>query len=192
MPISSISRVHSAYSLSEGAIKIKELVDLCRRRSMPAVAMTDTGNLFGALEFCAAAAEAGVQPIIGCQIWVRYEAEGDAPAKAPDPDAAGAAGPERERLRQPDDADQRRLPGDAAGRDAAGAARRVRCERTRRADRADRRRSGRGRRACCSTASTPAAEAMPQALAAAPSPAGSMSSCSATACPSRGSASRRR
>jgi len=42
-------RVHSAYSLSEGAIKIKELVKLCQKKEMPAVAVTDTGNLFGDL-----------------------------------------------------------------------------------------------------------------------------------------------
>ncbi|AWK85886.1 DNA polymerase III subunit alpha [Azospirillum thermophilum] len=58
-------RVHSAYSLSEGAIKVKELVKLCLKQQMPAVAVTDTGNLFGALEFALAAADAGVQPIIG-------------------------------------------------------------------------------------------------------------------------------
>ncbi len=58
-------RVHSAYSLSEGAIRTKELVKLCREQAMPAVAVTDTGNLFGALEFAAAAAESGIQPIIG-------------------------------------------------------------------------------------------------------------------------------
>ena len=58
-------RVHSAYSLSEGAIRVKELVELCRIHRMPAVAVTDSGNLFGALEFAVAAAEAGVQPVIG-------------------------------------------------------------------------------------------------------------------------------
>jgi DNA polymerase-3 subunit alpha len=61
-------RVHTAYSLSEGAIKIPALVDLCKREAMPAVAVTDSGNLFGALEFAMAAAAAGVQPIIGCQM----------------------------------------------------------------------------------------------------------------------------
>src|SRR5437016_626934 len=61
-------RTHSAYSLSSGAIKIKELVQLCRAEAMPAVAITDTGNLFGALEFATACAEAGIQPIIGCEI----------------------------------------------------------------------------------------------------------------------------
>src|SRR5690625_2237793 len=59
-------RVHSAYSLSEGAIHIKELVELCRSQRMPAVAVTDSGNLFGAMEFSLTAMKAGVQPIIGC------------------------------------------------------------------------------------------------------------------------------
>src|SRR5258707_10003351 len=61
-------RVHTAYSLSAGAIKVKELVQLCRGEAMPAVAITDSGNLFGALEFAMACAEAGIQPVIGCEI----------------------------------------------------------------------------------------------------------------------------
>src|SRR4051794_18329636 len=61
-------RTHSAYSLSSGAIKIKELVKLCRADSMPTVAITDTGNLFGALEFAIACTDAGIQPIIGIEI----------------------------------------------------------------------------------------------------------------------------
>ena len=64
-------RTRSAYSLSLGAIKVKELVGLARKNAMPAVAMTDAGNLFGALEFAIAAAEAGVQPIIGCELALR-------------------------------------------------------------------------------------------------------------------------
>src|SRR3954454_18678893 len=64
-------RVHSAYSLSEGAIKIKELVKLCQKQGMPAVAVTDTGNLFGALEFSLAAGDSGIQPILGCQLGIR-------------------------------------------------------------------------------------------------------------------------
>ncbi|BCI66536.1 DNA polymerase III subunit alpha [Acetobacter aceti] len=61
-------RVHSAYSLSQGAIRIPELVALARGMEMPAVAITDTGNLFGGLEFSQYCAGKGVQPIIGCQI----------------------------------------------------------------------------------------------------------------------------
>jgi DNA polymerase-3 subunit alpha len=81
-------RVHSAYSLSEGAIKIKQLIELCRRNNMPAVAVTDSGNLFGAFQFAQAAADAGIQPVIGCQLGVRREnGEGpNRPGLRPPPD----------------------------------------------------------------------------------------------------------
>src|SRR5512142_1039255 len=61
-------RTHTAYSLSAGAIKIAELAQLCRAAAMPAVAITDSGNLFGALEFATACAEAGIRPVIGVEI----------------------------------------------------------------------------------------------------------------------------
>ncbi|MDE2239450.1 MAG: PHP domain-containing protein, partial [Rhodospirillales bacterium] len=61
-------RVHSAYSLSEGAIKPDKLAGLAAADNMPAVAITDTSNMFGALEFSQYCANAGVQPIIGCQL----------------------------------------------------------------------------------------------------------------------------
>lgn len=60
--------VHSAYSLAEGAIKVKDLVKLCKKYSMPAVAVTDTNNMFGAMEFAIEAASNGIQPILGTQI----------------------------------------------------------------------------------------------------------------------------
>jgi DNA polymerase III subunit alpha len=66
-------RVHSAYSLSEGAIHIKDLATYCADERMPAVAITDTNNLFGVLEFSSAVSEKGVQPIIGCQYSVLRE-----------------------------------------------------------------------------------------------------------------------
>ena len=61
-------RVHSAYSLLEGAIPMKALPGLVAGAGFPAVAVTDTNNLFGALEFSEGAARAGVQPIIGLQL----------------------------------------------------------------------------------------------------------------------------
>jgi len=61
---------HSAYSLSEGAIKADKLPALARAAGMPAVALTDSGNLFGALEFAQGATAKGVQPIMGCQLWL--------------------------------------------------------------------------------------------------------------------------
>ncbi|PKQ02048.1 MAG: hypothetical protein CVT73_20310, partial [Alphaproteobacteria bacterium HGW-Alphaproteobacteria-12] len=59
-------RLHSAYSLLEGAIRIKDLPKLCKAEGMPALALTDTANLFGALEFSEVMAGAGIQPITGC------------------------------------------------------------------------------------------------------------------------------
>lgn len=60
--------VHSAYSLAEGAIKVKDLVKTCIKYDMPAVAITDTNNLFGAMELSLEASKAGVQPIVGVQL----------------------------------------------------------------------------------------------------------------------------
>src|SRR5580700_1061196 len=70
-------RVHTAYSLSAGAIKVKELTGLCKANKMPAVAISDSGNLFGALEFSTACAEAGIQPIIGCEIALAGQEAGE-------------------------------------------------------------------------------------------------------------------
>jgi len=91
-------RTHSAYSLSEGAIKPDKIAWLAREAGMPAAAITDTGNLFGALEFSQYAAAKGIQPIIGCQIAL---ARTDNPRLAPDPlvllaqNAAGLANLQR-------------------------------------------------------------------------------------------------
>ena len=78
-------RVHSAYSLLEGALKIPDIVTLTRTGRMPAVAITDSGNLFGALEFAGSCAKHGVQPIVGCQLAVtRENAKPNGAAPAPD------------------------------------------------------------------------------------------------------------
>ncbi|MCB2110072.1 MAG: DNA polymerase III subunit alpha [Defluviimonas sp.] len=66
-------RVHTEYSLLEGAVRLKKLAGLCERMGMPAIAVTDTNNMFAALEFSVSAAAAGVQPILGCQIAVDYD-----------------------------------------------------------------------------------------------------------------------
>ena len=78
-------RVHTEYSLLEGAIRLKKLPGLCEAMEMPAVAVTDTNNLFSALEFSVTASGAGVQPIIGCQIDLRYVQP--APGERPKPPA---------------------------------------------------------------------------------------------------------
>ncbi len=79
---------HSSYSLSEGAIKAEKLPALAREAGMPAVALTDSANLFGALEFAQACAGKGVQPIMGCQLFLSRSAADDRPEaerQAPDP-----------------------------------------------------------------------------------------------------------
>ncbi|WP_338550548.1 DNA polymerase III subunit alpha [Roseovarius phycicola] len=65
-------RLHTEYSLLEGAVRLKKLADLCVTHDMPAVAVTDTNNMFAALEFSVAASGAGVQPIMGCQFDLQY------------------------------------------------------------------------------------------------------------------------
>jgi len=59
-------RTHSAYSLLEGAITVKDIVALAQKHAMPAIAVTDTRNMFGTLEFAITAMANGIQPIIGC------------------------------------------------------------------------------------------------------------------------------
>src|SRR6195952_5306565 len=78
-------RVRSAYSLLEGAIKADKIGVLAAAAGMPAVALTDRANLFGALEFSVATKDAGVQPIIGCALPVSGIGEGRAERWAPAP-----------------------------------------------------------------------------------------------------------
>lgn len=61
-------RVHTAYSLAEGAIKTGQLLELVEKKGMPAVAITDTNNMFGAMDLSLSAVKKGMQPIIGCQL----------------------------------------------------------------------------------------------------------------------------
>ena len=68
-------RVHSAYSLLEGALTIQKLAVLARADETPALALTDSNNLFGALEFSEAMAEVGVQPIIGVTLSLTFATE---------------------------------------------------------------------------------------------------------------------
>ncbi|SLN52691.1 DNA polymerase III subunit alpha [Roseovarius gaetbuli] len=65
-------RVHTEYSLLEGAVRLKKLAGLCADAGMPAVAVTDTNNMFAALEFSVTASGAGIQPIMGCQVDLGY------------------------------------------------------------------------------------------------------------------------
>jgi DNA polymerase-3 subunit alpha len=81
-------KVHSAYSLLEGALKIGTIAKLAEKHGMPAVGLTDTDNLYGALEFSEKLAAAGIQPIVGCTVAIDF---GDGTVASPLP--RGAAEP---------------------------------------------------------------------------------------------------
>lgn len=76
-------RVHSAYSLLEGALPVERLVGYAVDQNMPALGLTDTNNLFGALEFSEKCFGKGIQPLIGCTLAVKMPAlEGEAKKSA--------------------------------------------------------------------------------------------------------------
>ena len=68
-------KLHTQYSICEGAIKIEDLKDLCKRHKIRCLGISDTFNLCGALEFSECVSKSGTQPIIGTQINFKYENE---------------------------------------------------------------------------------------------------------------------
>src|SRR5271170_6191187 len=76
--------VHSSYSLLEGALTIARLAELAKKDRQPALALTDTDNMFGALEFSEKMASVGIQPIIGCAIAVDFADQDHRPAATND------------------------------------------------------------------------------------------------------------
>jgi len=74
--------VHTEYSLLDGAIRIDQLLEKSRDLNMEAVAITDHGNMFGAVQFYDHAIKAGIKPIIGCELYV---APGDRRERSPSP-----------------------------------------------------------------------------------------------------------
>ncbi len=61
---------HSQYSLLDGACRLDNVIEMAREYKMPALAITDHGNMFGAIEFYTKATAAGVKPIIGCEAYI--------------------------------------------------------------------------------------------------------------------------
>ncbi len=62
--------VHTQYSLLDGAIRFADLLDKAREYHMPALSITDHGNMFGTIEFYQKARKAGIKPIIGCEMYL--------------------------------------------------------------------------------------------------------------------------
>ena len=62
--------LHTQYSLLDGAIRVDDLITRAIELKLPAIAITDHGNLFGAIEFYKKVSKAGMKPIIGCEVYV--------------------------------------------------------------------------------------------------------------------------
>lgn len=74
-------RVHTEYSLVNGVVRVKPLVNACAAAGVPAVAVTDQGNLFAMVKFYKAALAGGVKPIIGVDLWQHNDADSNQPTR---------------------------------------------------------------------------------------------------------------
>ena len=72
-------RLHSEYSIADGIVRIPEAVAAAKQDAMPALALTDLGNVFGLIKFYQAARAAGIKPVIGCDVFISNPAERDKP-----------------------------------------------------------------------------------------------------------------
>ena len=74
-------RLHSEYSITDSIIRIDEVLSKAATDSMPALALTDLGNLFGQIKFYQSACKKGIKPIIGCDVWISNESNRDKPSR---------------------------------------------------------------------------------------------------------------
>jgi DNA polymerase-3 subunit alpha len=72
-------RCHSEYSIVDGMVRVEDAVTRAVADRMPALALTDLANLFGAIKFYKAARDKGIKPLIGCDVWLENEANRDQP-----------------------------------------------------------------------------------------------------------------
>ncbi len=75
-------RLHSEYSIVDGIVRVDEAVAAAKADGMPALALTDLGNVFGLVKFYQEARGKGIKPIIGCDLWLTHEADRDNPHRA--------------------------------------------------------------------------------------------------------------
>ncbi len=141
--------VHSSYSLLEGALTIARLAELAKKDRQPALALTDTDNMFGALEFSEKLAGYGIQPIVGCALGIDFgDQESRNPALEQNWPRIVLLAAARGGLSQPDAAVLARLSRYLAAGTAAPHARGA-CRRNQRPDRAQRRSERTARRRDC-------------------------------------------
>ncbi len=75
-------RMHSEYSVTDGIVRIDEAVARAKSDDMPALALTDLGNVFGMVKFYSAARAAGIKPVIGVDCWIQNDGDRDKPLRA--------------------------------------------------------------------------------------------------------------
>jgi DNA polymerase-3 subunit alpha len=74
-------RCHSEYSIVDGIVRIDDYIKHAVNDGMPALALTDLSNLFGAIKFYKAARGKGIKPLIGCDIWLENNTNRDQPIR---------------------------------------------------------------------------------------------------------------
>jgi DNA polymerase-3 subunit alpha len=74
-------RCHSEYSILDGIVRISDYVQAAQKDQMPALALTDLSNLFGAIKFYKSARKSGVKPLIGCDVWIENITNRDQPSR---------------------------------------------------------------------------------------------------------------
>ena len=74
-------RCHSEYSIVDGTVRIDEYVERAAGDHMPALALNDLGNLFGAIKFYKAARSKGIKPLVGCDLWLENPLNRDQPSR---------------------------------------------------------------------------------------------------------------
>jgi len=72
-------RCHSEFSVTDGIVRISEYTEKAKKIGMPALALTDLSNVFGAVKFYKSAVESGIKPIIGCDVWLENSVSRDQP-----------------------------------------------------------------------------------------------------------------
>ncbi|HVK54393.1 MAG TPA: DNA polymerase III subunit alpha, partial [Burkholderiales bacterium] len=75
-------RLHSEYSVNDGIVRLDDAISQAKQDKMPALALTDFGNVFGLVKFYKAARGAGIKPVIGCDVWLTNDANRDQPYRA--------------------------------------------------------------------------------------------------------------
>ena len=75
-------RCHSEYSILDGIVRIDDYVKAAKKDAMPAIALTDLSNLFGAIKFYKSARGAGLKPLIGCDVWIENPSNRDQATRA--------------------------------------------------------------------------------------------------------------